>query len=68
MAFTNQVSHEPIRNSILTTPKAAGVLNPSFAIKSGIIYLFTVIGTSNSVSFKKRFSIFSINPLKWILI
>ena len=24
LAFTNQVSHEPIRNSILTTPQAAG--------------------------------------------
>jgi len=24
MAFTNQVSHEPIRNPILTTPQAAG--------------------------------------------
>lgn len=24
MAFTNQVSHDPIRNPILTTPQAAG--------------------------------------------
>jgi hypothetical protein len=40
MAFTNQVSHEPIRNSILTTPQAAGVLNPSFAIKKTFFYSF----------------------------